>query len=76
MARSTPNAPEPLLTSKQVADILGVSVAFLARDRWAGAKIPFIKFGSRSVRYRAVDLENFIKANRVESMSRRPAKEA
>jgi len=49
-----------LLTTKQAATLLGVSSAFLERDRWAGAKIPFIKIGSRSVRYRQTDLDNYI----------------
>jgi len=40
-----------LLNTKQAAEILGVSVAFLERDRWAGARVPFIKIGSRAVRY-------------------------
>lgn len=30
-----------LLTTTQAANILGVSKAFLERDRWAGARIPF-----------------------------------
>jgi len=30
-----------LLTTKQAAPILGVSIAFLERDRWAGARIPY-----------------------------------
>lgn len=34
---------EQLLTTKQAAPIQGVSIAFLERDRWAGARIPFIK---------------------------------
>jgi predicted DNA-binding transcriptional regulator AlpA len=45
-----------LLTTKEAAPILGVSVAFLERDRWAGARVPFIKIGSRAVRYRHSDL--------------------
>jgi predicted DNA-binding transcriptional regulator AlpA len=49
-----------LLNTKQAARYLGVSSAFLERDRWAGAKIPFIKLGTRSVRYRIKDIENFI----------------
>lgn len=49
-----------LLTTKQAASFLCVSSAFLERDRWAGAKIPFIKIGSRSVRYRQTDLETYI----------------
>ncbi|MDO3722240.1 helix-turn-helix domain-containing protein [Marinobacter sp. chi1] len=49
-----------LLTTKEAADYLGVSKAFLERDRWAGARIPFIKIGSRSVRYRLNDLTDYI----------------
>ena len=49
-----------LLNTKQAAEFLNVSAAFLERDRWAGARIPYIKLGSRSVRYRQSDLEEFI----------------
>ena len=49
-----------LLTTKEAARILGVSVAFLERDRWAGARVPFIKIGSRAVRYRLSDLHAYI----------------
>ncbi|MCW5608915.1 MAG: helix-turn-helix domain-containing protein [Nitrosomonas sp.] len=49
-----------LLTTKQAAQILGVSTAFLERDRWAGARVPFIKIGSRAVRYRYSDLLAYI----------------
>lgn len=51
-----------LCTTKQAAQYLGVSPAFLERDRWAGARIPFVKLGTRSVRYRLSDLDNFIDA--------------
>ena len=37
-----------------------MSKAFLERDRWAGARIPFIKMGSRAVRYRMSDLDEYI----------------
>lgn len=50
----------PLLNTEQAAKYLAVSKAFLERDRWAGARVPFIKVGSRSVRYRLSDLENYI----------------
>jgi len=53
-----------LLTTIQAAEILGVSKAFLERDRWAGARIPFIRVGSRAVRYRLSDLETYL-ASRV-----------
>ncbi|MCG7199638.1 helix-turn-helix domain-containing protein [Marinobacter pelagius] len=49
-----------LLTTAKAAEILGVSKAFLERDRWAGARVPFIKIGSRAVRYRMEDLERYI----------------
>jgi excisionase family DNA binding protein len=51
-----------LLNTQQAATILGVSKAFLERDRWAGAKIPFIKVGSRAVRYRISDLDDYIES--------------
>ena len=51
-----------LLTTKQAANYLGVSAAFLERDRWAGAQIPFIKIGTRSVRYRLSDLDAYIES--------------
>ena len=49
-----------LLTTKQAATYLSVSPAFLERDRWAGSRIPFVKLGTRSIRYREEDLENYI----------------
>lgn len=49
-----------LLTTKDAAKLLGVSMAFLERDRWAGARIPFIKVGSRAVRYRLADLNSYL----------------
>ena len=53
-----------LLTTKEAAPILGVSVAFLERDRWAGAQVPFIRVGARAVRYRLSDLNAFIESRR------------
>jgi len=54
-----------LLTTKQAAEFLCVSVAFLERDRWAGAKIPFVKVGSRTVRYFRSDLEDYVTSRRI-----------
>jgi len=51
-----------LLTTKEAARFLNVSTAFLERDRWAGARIPFIKVGSRAVRYDQSVLEAYIEA--------------
>lgn len=58
-----------LLTTKQAADILGVSQSFLERDRWAGAQIPFVRVGKRSVRYRNKDLDAFIESRVFSSTS-------
>ena len=51
-----------ILNTKKAADYLGVSMAFLERDRWAGARIPFVKIGSRAVRYRQEDLDDYIES--------------
>ena len=51
-----------LLTTKQAAEHLGVSSAFLERDRWAGAKVPFVRVGTCLIRYRQEDLDNFIQS--------------
>ncbi len=58
-----------LLTTRQAAPVLGVSVAFLERDRWAGARVPFIKIGARAVRYRLSDLHAYIESCLRESTS-------
>ncbi len=49
-----------LLTTAETAELLGISKAFLERDRWAGARIPFIKVGARAVRYRLADVEDYL----------------
>lgn len=50
-----------LLTTKEAARYLGMSDAFLERDRWSGdSKIPFTRVGSRAVRYRLSDLDTYL----------------
>ena len=61
-----------LLNTQQAAEFLGVSIAFLERDRWAGARVPFIKVGSRAVRYQLNDLERYIESCRRRSTSEVP----
>ena len=62
---------EKLLTTQEAAPILGVSVAFLERDRWAGPQVPFIRVGTRAVRYRLSDLNGYIESRkRVSSILR------
>ncbi len=58
-----------LLTTKDAAQYLGVSEAFLERDRWAGARVPFIRVGARAVRYRLSDLDAYIEAQRSHSLT-------
>ena len=57
-----------LLSTPQAAKFLNVSIAFLERDRWAGARVPFVKIGSRAVRYRLDDLEAYITSQRHQSV--------
>lgn len=56
-----------LLNTSEAAKLLGVSKAFLERDRWAGARIPFIKVGARAVRYRRVDIDSYIQQQQRQS---------
>ena len=58
-----------LLTTKAAAEFLGVSNSFLEKDRWRGARIPFIRISSRSIRYRSEDLERYIESQLMNSTS-------
>ena len=60
---------EYLLTTKEAAQYLGVSKAFLERDRWAGARIPYIQVGNRAVRYEPAELDKYIHNQRRRSTS-------
>ena len=53
---------ENLLTTAEAAKYLGMSIAFLERDRWAGAEIPFVRVGARAVRYQVSELDAFIRS--------------
>jgi hypothetical protein len=59
---------EQLVSTKDAARILCVSEAFLERDRWAGARIPFVKIG-RAVRYCQSDLDAYVAVRRRRSTS-------
>jgi len=58
-----------LLNTKEAAEFLGVSCAFLERDRCYTGRIRFIKVGSRAVRYRLEDLNQFIQSQTFSSTS-------
>lgn len=53
-----------LIDTKTAARFLGVSKAFLERDRWDGPTIPFVKVGARAVRYELGALEKYIASRR------------
>jgi excisionase family DNA binding protein len=65
-----------LLTTSEAAKALGLSTAFLERDRWAGAKIPFVRLGRRAIRYRPEDIEAFIESSVMRSTSEYPSGQA
>ena len=51
-----------LFNQNTIAHVRDCSTATLERDRWAGARIPYIQIGSRAVRYRMSDLMSFIES--------------
>jgi predicted DNA-binding transcriptional regulator AlpA len=53
---------ETLLSARQTAQCLGVTVAHLQRLRSEGGGPLFVKVGKRRVGYRAVDLARWIEA--------------
>ena len=53
---------ERLLTTKQLADVLGFAPKTLSNQRILGTGIPFIKIGN-AVRYKTSDIETYIEEN-------------
>lgn len=55
---------ERLLNTKEVSEILGVTVKSLANSRYTGIgiQVPYKKIG-RLIRYKESDLEKYIEAN-------------
>lgn len=51
-----------LLTTTEASQFLGMSRQFLERDRWMGPTIPFVRVGSRSIRYRLDDLKDYLES--------------
>jgi predicted DNA-binding transcriptional regulator AlpA len=57
-----------LLHERDAAEILGVSVSWLQKQRWAGTGPAYIRVGGRAngaIRYRLSDLHAWIEQNRV-----------
>jgi len=67
-ATTPQNGLERLFREKEVASILGISVATLQRDRWAAKKegtppkVPFLKLMNGSVRYHPEDIRTLIES--------------
>lgn len=61
------------LTTKEAARYIGMSEAFLERDRSSAGdgKIPYVRVGSRSVRYLRSDLDNYLASRIRKSPDRR-----
>jgi predicted DNA-binding transcriptional regulator AlpA len=60
-----------LLHSRDAAEILGVSEAWLARHRWAGTGPVYVRVGGdagRAVRYLRADLDAWISGHRVDAL--------
>jgi predicted DNA-binding transcriptional regulator AlpA len=58
-----------LLTEKQVAEILSVSVRALQRWRAVGGGPPFVRVGPRFVRYEAAEISAFVASGRAPSFA-------
>lgn len=62
---------DKLLNSEQAAEVLGVSRAFLERDRWLAGQggtspvVPFLRVAPKVVRYRLSDLQAHLEKARV-----------
>jgi predicted site-specific integrase-resolvase len=54
--------PEQLLKPEEAAELLTISPDTLRRWRYERRGPGFTKVGTRSVRYRAIDLSNFLKS--------------
>lgn len=56
-----------LLTEREAAQLLNLKPCTLARWRWAGSPVPFIRVGGRAVRYAANDIQVYIERQRFHS---------
>jgi hypothetical protein len=54
-----------LVKQDSAANYLGLSEATLERDRWRGGDIPFIRVGSRSIRYDLGQLDAYLESRTV-----------
>lgn len=55
-----------LLTEREAAELLKLKPCTLARWRWAGSPVPFIRVGG-AIRYSAKDIHSYIERQRCDS---------
>lgn len=71
LAAMKPMTVQPLVKEPVAAQILGLSVQYLSRDRWyankegIAPKVPYVKVAGGAVRYAVSDLMAVIEASRV-----------
>ena len=53
-----------LLTTKEAAKYLNVSVSFLAKDRMRGGGIPYVKIGRKTIRYDRDELDKYLESRK------------
>jgi len=59
-----------MMTTKEAAQYLGLSVSFLEKDRVYRSRIPFVKLGERrGIRYRREDLDLYVQQCKCKSTS-------
>ncbi len=62
-----------LLNEHEVAAVIGMSVSWVRRMRWAGGGIPFVRMNPTAprgaVRYRSEDVDKFVSDNQRRSTS-------
>lgn len=54
----------PVITPKQLAPKIGVSVGALAQDRYRRRGIPYVEMGQRRIRYLRADVARYLIAHR------------
>lgn len=55
-----------VLTAAQLAQVLGISPASLAQDRYRGRGVPYVKIGAKRVRYLREDVLKYLRQNRLQ----------
>lgn len=53
-----------LFNTKEAADMLGISVSMLAKDRMNKGEIPYIKIGKKAIRYDYHELKRYLRRKR------------